>query len=265
MLINLLLLPMTIAAQPPRMVDTTLTIYFETRKYIPDSLEQKKLLAALESITDSIHIKEISGYTDSIGSFEANMILAKRRSLYVANVVRERFILDSFEIKSYGEQNPVSPINIAMNRRVEISMCFFRKDSIVSDTSKFQVIRSFKLEHLYFRPDESILEPNSIPYLASVANALRLDQDDIFEIKGHVNWNRQFPASVDSGYEMKMNNLSAERAKVVYDILSEMGISKRRMFWKGMGNTEMIYPNAITDEEKRKNMRVEILVLKKPN
>jgi hypothetical protein len=31
-----------------------------------------------------------------------------------------------------------------------------------------------------------------------------------------------------------------------------------------MGNTEMIFPNAGSEEEKRKNMRVEILILENP-
>ncbi|HSZ34796.1 MAG TPA: hypothetical protein VK772_15875 [Puia sp.] len=37
------------------------------------------------------------------------------------------------------------------------------------------------------------------------------------------------------------------------------------LFWKGMGNTKMIYPNADIEEEKRKNLWVDVLVLKKPD
>ena len=61
-----------------------------------------------------------------------------------------------------------------------------------------------------------------------------------------------------------MNELSAARARLIYEILIDKGIPAERMFWKGMGNTEMIFPNAGIEEEKRKNMRVEILILKKP-
>jgi len=54
---------------------------------------------------------------------------------------------------------------------------------------------------------------------------------------------------------------AVDRAKLVYRLLSEEGIPARRMSYKGMGNTEMIYPHARTEEEMRKNMRVEIFVI----
>ena len=65
-----------------------------------------------------------------------------------------------------------------------------------------------------------------------------------------------------SGYMRKMNQLSLDRARVVYEMLVERGLPAEKMIFKGYGNTEMIYPDAVTDEEKRKNMRVEILVLR---
>ena len=59
----------------------------------------------------------------------------------------------------------------------------------------------------------------------------------------------------------KMNELSENRAKTVFEILKDNGIPAERMTYKGMGNTEMVYPHAATDEEKRKNMRVEIFII----
>ncbi|MDP4131530.1 MAG: OmpA family protein [Bacteroidota bacterium] len=179
-------------------------------------------------------------------------------------MLKKHFVLSGdYDVNNYGEREPASYTDLSKNRRVEISLLPLKINTLIPDTGKLKVIRSLELEHLYFRPDEPILEPSSMPYLDYVASILKKDNKDIFEIKGHVNWSPSSNSSPDLGYKKKMDQLSADRARMIYDILVDKGIPPGRMFWKGMGNTEMIYPNASSDEEKRKNMRVEILVLKR--
>lgn len=148
--------------------------------------------------------------------------------------VPKNYIVDYF-----GENEPASLTNNSMNRRVE------------------------SLDKIYFRPDEPVIEPSSMPYLDHVAEILKAYKTEQFEIRGHVNWNGPINSNSDSGYKKKMDQLSTDRAKAVYEILIDEGIAPERMDYKGMGNTQMLYPNAETDEEKRKNMRVEILILRK--
>ncbi len=182
---------------------------------------------------------------------------------WVSEFLKGHFVLTTgYPIAGYGEQDPVSLHKISLNRRAEIYLSFLKKTALVPDTSKFMVVRVLDLQKIYFKPDEAILEPSSMPYLDYVAKILSSFNHEIFEIKGHVNWNRASIATADSGYRKKMDQLSADRAKAIFYILVDKGISPKRMFWKGMGNREMIYPNAATDDEKRKNMRVEILILK---
>jgi outer membrane protein OmpA-like peptidoglycan-associated protein len=243
----------------------TLTIYFKSGKFNLDPEEQQKVTATFISNKNILQIKSISAYTDSVGTIRDNMILARKRSENAIDFLKQHNLLtDNYKIFIYGEQNPASHDSLSLNRRVEILFTSTKIPISISDTGKFEIIRQLVLENLYFKANEPILQPSSLPYLDQVVDILKADTSDIFEIKGHVNWNPRLPPIGDPGYKIKMDKLSADRARTIFDILVEKGIPPARMFWKGMGNTEMVFPNAATDEEKRKNMRVEILILKKP-
>ncbi len=258
-----LLIPLMGFSQSP--ANSVLVVYFKSGKFIPDINEERKLLVGLNDSNRLLEIKEISGYTDSVGSVKDNLLLAQKRNEHVIDLLnRHSLLAGNYKVKIYGEQHPASYTDLSLNRRVEIVFSFSNKTVVSTDTGNLKLIRKIELENIYFRPDEAVLEPSSMPYLDYVANTLKTDQNDIFEIKGHVNWNPRSSAISDSGYRIKMNELSAARAKLIYEILIDKGIPAERMFWKGMGNSEMIFPNAGTEEEKRKNMRVEILILKKP-
>ncbi len=262
----LIVLLIPIKGQSQNSSNTTVAIiYFKSGKFIPDLTEERRLLVAMNDSNRLLEIKEISGYTDTVGSVHDNISLAQKRCDHVIDLLNRLShpTGDNFKVNIYGEQNPASYTDLSLNRRVEIVFSLLNKITISSDTSNFKMVRKIELENIYFRPDEAVLEPSSMPYLDYVANTLKTNLNDIFEIKGHVNWNPHSSATSDSGYRIKMNELSAARAKLIYEILIDKGIPAEKMFWKGMGNSEMIFPNAGTDEEKRKNMRVEILVLKK--
>ena len=265
-LISLIFLSIPAKGQSQKSSDSVLIVYFKSGKFIPDKNEERKIMAAMNNSNRLLEIKEISGYTDSIGSVKDNFLLAQKRNEYVINLLHRFSLLtkDNYKVNIYGEQNPASYGDLSLNRRVEIVFSFPKKSTVNSDSGNFKLVRKIELENIYFRPDEAVLEPSSMPYLDYLANTLKTDPDDIFEIKGHVNWNPRSSPISDSGYRIKMNELSAARARLIYEILIDQGIPAERMFWKGMGNTEMIFPNAGTEEEKRKNMRVEILILKKP-
>ena len=261
-LLVLLMFSLPVSVRSQQSTDT-LTIYFRSGKFILDPREQQKLLAALNNNKNILQIKSISGYTDSVGTIQDNLLLAQKRNETVIDFLKQRNLLtDTCNIFTYGEENSVSLDSLSLNRRVEILYSFMKMPTGGSDTSKFKIVRQLVLENLYFRANEPILEPSSLPYLDQVADLLKMDTSDIFEIKGHVNWNPHLPPVGDPGYKIKMEQLSSDRAHAIFDILADKGIPPARMFWKGMGNTEMIYPNASTDEEKRKNMRVEIIILK---
>lgn len=243
--------------------DSTITIYFNSGEFSPTLMETNKLRTTLNGL--NFILKSISGYTDSVGSFESNIILSRKRSQNISFLLQQHFKLpEIYSVENLGEQYPVSHADNSLNRRVEVLLSVLKTQNSPVDTSKRIVLKTYRLDKLYFRPDEPIIEPSSMPYLDYVAKILKIYTSGIFEIRGHINWDESVKSDADSGYRKKMNELSTARAKLVYDILIDKGIPPERMNYKGVGNTQMIYPNAGTDEEKRKNMRVEILILKDP-
>jgi len=164
--------------------------------------------------------------------------------------------------KNQGENTPASLTNNALNRRVEIIISIAQEGNRFPGLASYAVKTKLVLDKIYFKPDEAVLEPAAVLYLHVVANQLQSYKDDHFEIRGHVNWVVNPASANDSGYRRKMFALSAARAKAVFDFLVDQGIAAERMAFKGMGNSEMIYPNPKNNDEKRMNMRVEILIMK---
>lgn len=70
---------------------------------------------------------EINGYTDNIGSEQANLLLSKKRTDRVAELLIENGVhSDQLIIKNFGERNPIGDNNTEkgrqLNRRVEIRL-----------------------------------------------------------------------------------------------------------------------------------------------
>jgi outer membrane protein OmpA-like peptidoglycan-associated protein len=240
--------------------DTTLIVYFDNNKYSFTQSENNKLDSFFWDHQFAV-IKNISGYTDPVGSSTSNFILAEKRNNTVIDFLKKySFLKDSYQVNNFGETHPASQSDNALNRRVEITIQF--KKDIVADTSNVKkestIIKKIVLDKLYFKPDLPVLESFSLDYLKRIAAILKTYADAKFEIRGHVNCPLNVPAN--SGYMQKMNELSEDRARTVFEILQDNGILAEKMTYRGMGNTEMINPYAKTDEEKRQNMRVEIFI-----
>ncbi|HSZ85543.1 MAG TPA: OmpA family protein [Puia sp.] len=240
--------------------DTSLIVYFDNNKYSLSADETGKLDSFFLN-HQSATIKNISGFTDSVGSSVSNFILAEKRNRSaIALLKKYSFLNKNYPVNNFGETHPASQTDNTLNRRVEI-VIQFKKD--LGDATKIKpesaVIKKIVLDKLYFKPDLPVLESFSLDYLKRTAEILKTYTDAKFEIRGHVNCPLNVPANSD--YMKSMNQLSEDRAKTVFEILKDNGIPAEKMTYKGMGNTEMINPYATTDEEKRQNMRVEIFIL----
>ncbi len=238
--------------------DSIITIYFKTAEFALSVGEKEKLDSFFKK-NSSVLVMEVAGHTDTVGNTASNITLSHKRSKAVSDWLKKYFPNTTYEIKYFGEAHPVSPANDALNRRVEITV---RTRSAVKDPAaekEANLIRKFNLDNLYFVPDKAILEDFSMDYLNSIIPALKTYKNSRFEIRGHVNFETELP---DSNYMAIMNKLSEDRAKLIYNILAANGIPQGQMSYKGMGNTQMVYPHPLNEMEKRKNMRVEILVFK---
>lgn len=119
-------------------------------------------------------------------------------------------------------------------------------------------VKGEKLEinNLEFVSGKSVLMKDSKKELEKIYLSLMMNPDAKIEIGGHVN------APNKRKLDDKKFQISVNRAKSVYNYLVKKGIPKKNITYKGYGNSEMIHPKPKTEEEKAKNRRVEIKILK---
>lgn len=232
--------------------DTTFSFYFHTAQYQTDSLQQKAFQTFLQSIGT---VKTIRGYTDTVGSPAYNSKLAHRRAEHVFQLLPPLFQTDK-RIKAEGETNAFSLL--WQNRRVDVVAA---KPAMVQHFPVYRkgtVKEELNVDNILFLPDQPVLTEASFAYVKALAQQLQQYPTETFQIIGHVNYQSNLPAE-----KLKdLYALSEARAKAVYNLLVQNGIAAERMTYKGVGNSNPVYPEPLNDDQKRKNMRVQVLILR---
>lgn len=112
------------------------------------------------------------------------------------------------------------------------------------------------IENLYFVGNRTVFLPGADIALERIYHFMAYNPEIKIELAGHVNHvgEPQPPGT-------HLHGLAGARAKIVYKYLVGRGISPKRMRFRSYSNYEMINPEAVTEEERRANRRVEIRVL----
>lgn len=110
------------------------------------------------------------------------------------------------------------------------------------------------LHNITFKPNGDYILRASESELQALVKFMEKNPTAEIKINGHVNGPK-----LDNTSELK--KLSRSRAKAVYDYLIEHDISKKRLKFEGLGNSEMLYPIPITHDQEKANRRVEIEIL----
>ncbi len=107
---------------------SSVKVYFETAKFDINARYQKEILQIINFLGKYPNTQiTVQGYTDNVGSYNSNIILAQKR----AKVVREFLILKGIlpqrlKIEIYGESKPCNTNSTAkgraLNRRVEFKL-----------------------------------------------------------------------------------------------------------------------------------------------
>jgi outer membrane protein OmpA-like peptidoglycan-associated protein len=234
--------------------DTSLSVYFETNSITLDSQQINRL----RDFSSLFHIYSIVGYADTTGTQVYNLPLSKKRAVEVYKLLSEQSQVIDKDILMYMGESTEEP-EPWQNRRVKL---IARRDSLnvinETGTGAKVLVRRFDLDDIYFVPDEAIVTQESIPYVKELANILKTYKTETFEIIGHINYQSRF----DSTHLTDIYQLSERRAKAIFDYLISYGIAPERMTFRGVGNSQPIYPSPINDEQRRKNMRVQVIVRK---
>ena len=224
--------------------DTVITLYFNKNEFNLTSA-QKEQIALFTSKT--LSVEKVTGYADTTGSLAYNKELSKKRALSVAALIPSSKNAPGIEFK--GEEFDQDP-DLSKNRKVEIRATV-RSTPIP--------LKSLSIENIYFVPDRAIITDESLPYVKELADLLLKNyKSETFEIVGHVN----YETDKDSSQLPDLYYLSERRARTIYLLLKEYGIPAERMHYKGVGNSQPVIPHPKTDDEKRKNMRVEVIISK---
>jgi outer membrane protein OmpA-like peptidoglycan-associated protein len=275
--------------------DTSINVYFKTDSFSLETSQYENLKSFFSAFPQ---IKQITGYSDSTGDTDYNFSLSKKRAFAVFALLQTYHdSLKEDLVTSRGESSSLP--GLWMNRRVQVTARLNnntavaqsgnnRSDTSASDTSaerriikkeddnrtdtaashlssvspklkaddiSLDTVSNFYLENVYFLPDKPIVTTESFPHIRELATILNNHPEETIEIIGHINYQSSF----DSTYLRDLFKLSEQRAKTVYDYLAELGVSKARMSYKGVGNSQPAYPMPENDDERRKNMRVQIV------
>lgn len=114
------------------------------------------------------------------------------------------------------------------------------------------------IEDIVFPGDEITLHAKSNYALEELVSFLKKNPDVKIKIIGHANGPKDEKGTRSSNFYRKVTE---QRAQSVRDYLIRKGIQADRLATEGKGNTEMLYPNPITDWQTQMNRRIEIEVI----
>jgi outer membrane protein OmpA-like peptidoglycan-associated protein/tetratricopeptide (TPR) repeat protein len=140
---------------------------------------------------------------------------------------------------------------------------FYSENYNMNDSSRgSSVFKEFKLSpiqsgnflvlnNIFFDFNSSVLKPSSFNELKKLIDLLIVNSDLNILIEGHTD---------NIGSEEYNNQLSAERARSVYEYLISNGIAPSRLKYEGFGASQPIDTNE-TEEGRNKNRRTEIVII----
>lgn len=241
--------------------DLKLELFFDVNR---SSLTRHHLILIDSAIiSKNLVVTTIKGFADSTGNASYNTDLSKKRAWTAFEYFTSHRYSDAINIEYFGEQNAAGS-EMFYDRRVEV---WFKKKEAEEVTVAEKKIKAdmlvitekYEISNIYFIPDKAIVDPASFFAVDDAAKHLKKFTGCKFEIVGHVN-NVMRPSEANTKALEPVRKLSEERAKTIYDLMIERGIPAESMTHKGVGNSQMVFKNPKNDEEKRKNMRVEILI-----
>jgi outer membrane protein OmpA-like peptidoglycan-associated protein len=246
------------------------SVYFETNKF---HLDEKQGSAVVDFIknTDSTRIEsiEIFGYTDDVGKDAYNFKLSTNR----ANAIKEKLMQSGIKnkiivtIEGKGriliDDDIVEnlPERRSKNRRVDLVLNLKPLPKIelpgfyTSIQNKHIIGDHIYLENLLFERGSSKLTFQAKTQLDKIAKLLLKYRKLEFEIQGHVCCTPPYQKeAIDR--ETRKRNLSSNRAESVFKYLVFKKIDKKRMTFKGYGNSVPLGKGSEYDR------RVELVITK---
>lgn len=217
----------------------------------------------------------LTGRTDLRGNYVYNDSLATRRVVAVEKYLLELGFDPAKIIKrtALGKRNPIAEqeSNTAtrnqLNRVVELSGIVTEATTTPAPPVKAlqEQIKEGKaniiLNNLNFEGGRHILLPTSQPMLNEVLEVMKNNPNLQVEIRGHICCAETKEDGLD--IDTNENLLSRNRAREIYRYLVNNGIASSQLSYKGMGASEKIVKEELTEKDRETNRRVEFVIIKR--
>lgn len=217
-------------------------------------------------VTDAITKKPISA-TIELTDLDSNRVLLKTQSdlitgeflvtlpvgkNYMYNVSKSDYLFHSenFSLKNSSPEKPYQ-LNVRLQPLRKPAPTTAKADTSAKTPPPFNVGQRITLHNVFFETAAFALEPTSFPELDKLVELLQAQPELRIEIGGHTD---------NTGKTEFNRELSANRAKSVYDYLVSKGIAASRLSYKGYADTQPIADNA-SEKGKAANRRTEIKIL----
>ena len=231
----------------------------------------------------------LTGRADDRGNFEYNDDLSARRIKSVANYLYGRGLPpDQITTQSaLGKRSPLATEESNLfkrrhlNRVVEIwgtpagrskepSTAVQRNSDppAAPVTTAVQIQEQIQggksnivLNNLNFEGGRHILLPSAAPTLQAVLEVMKNNPTLEVEIRGHICCAdaNEDGLDIDTGEK----RLSHNRAKEIYLFLINHGIASNRLAYKGMGGSQKIVAEELSEQDRTTNRRVEFIIIKR--
>lgn len=244
------------------------SVYFEFDKFSVSDFQVTEMIKFIQT-TDSTRIDnvQIFGYTDDVGKDSYNTKLSTQR----ANTIKDKLIENGIKSKIIVTIEGKGKIMIdddvvanlpekrSKNRRVDLVLNLkplpkLQMPGFYNTIMKNQIVGDhIYLENLLFDRGSSKLTTKCKNELDKIALLLHRYKNLKFEIQGHVCCTPPYQKeAIDM--DTKKRQLSTNRAQSVYKYFAFRRIDKKRMSFKGYGNTVPLGKGAEYDR------RVELVI-----
>ena len=272
------------------------SLFFDSNKYELNKTEFAKLNNWI-SKNNQVKVIGVYGFCDEDGSNEYNDTLAKKRIDYIFNFINNKIkFREDYKTRSFGELNNFTKIK-AENRKVTLFFIqpkdFARENEIIGikkteikpnlnniKINKFPEKLIFEnpngtkteikmdtvfMKQINFAKKGEKLKLDNLNFIINTFAIVNESRVKLFELLFVMRNNSNLKIEIQGHLCCAKNDkqdLSAKRAKAIYNFLVNQGIDKLRLSYKGFGVSEPIYTIPEKNEsESANNRRVEILIL----
>lgn len=236
--------------------------------------------------TQQIEHIELYAYCDTDGDSLYNIRLSEKRNAFVKKVLHNSGIQDSIfsKVNAFGENKAVQEDGDEkakqQNRRVDIIIHIAEggPNAVTENSTSIEAMATAILNaeigqkvvipNLEFYSGRHTLMPESQPVLQELVKVLQDNPNLYISLIGHIccmtEMQKQMGAYRD-GFDADdgTNHLSLNRAIVVKTYLTDYGIASERILVKGKGGAEKLIDPEITEADKKRNRRVEVMIIAK--